>query len=630
MKEIIFAEKIILMLLLIIILFSAIALAENDPGHDTLYIEEQGDSELNGSLNVTGNASIEEVIFSGVALDLRGDDEQTGSNNRIVGINGAGMAIQSTGNIYINTLSGTSSTVNLGDGGGDSVNINITGALFFGTGGRLAASSGSLASSDLYWGDKLICNASESNCGWVTSATGGGDVTGVYGDNIYIYNGTGSGEITLVLNETKLNETINARATALGDGNNYTTSIGFSGTSTKTLHLEMVGMANLTAEFTDIDTDTGNCSIDQSCLNILYDTNATDFYSNSNPLNYLNSTTAGVLYYSIDNPNNYASGTSNLTLAQVVSGVGNWTADKASYTLLTYTQSLGNWSLDKASYTLLTYTQSLGNWSGDKSLYTLKTYVDSIGNWSSDKPSYVSQTYGNATYSLLTVFNQLAGNVSSIGNWSADKSLIQANITNVNATANLKALPGTCGAGEFVQNTTTAGVECAAPTEGGTITSITFNTSGLLGGEITSSGSVDLNYTYLNLLYNDTDTWWSITGSAYLYNNSNILTINETKLNATIEARSSTSGGGWTDLGTTINLSTPTDNVSANTLFIDNTNGKIGVGLNSPLALLHIQSSSIANQFRISYDDSNYGNISVNSGGNLTIRATGHVIIDLS
>ena len=305
MKKIIFAEKIILMILLAIILSSVIALAENDPGHDTLYIEEQGDSELNGSLNVTGNVSIDDVIFSGVALDIRGDDEQTGTNNRIVGINGAGLSIQSTGNIYINTLSGTTSTVYFGDdSAADSVNINVTGSLFFGTNGRLAVTSGSVASSDLYWGDKLLCNASQSSCGWVTSTTGGGDITSVQTDNAYVYNGSDTGQV--------------------------------------------------------------------------------------------------------------------------------------------------------------------------------------------------------------------------------------------------------------------------------------------------------------------------------------YLRFNETKLNSTIDARSGTTGGGWTDLGTQVNLTTPTDNVSVNTLYIDNTNGRVGIGLNAALALLHIQSSSIANQLRIGYDGSNYGNISVNSGGNLTIKATGHVIIDLS
>jgi len=78
---------------------------------------------------------------------------------------------------------------------------------------------------------------------------------------------------TLELNWTTINSTIDARASA--DGNNYTKSIGFSGTTTKTLHLERNGMSNLSASFTDIDTTIGNCSITGSCQNILYNSGGT-------------------------------------------------------------------------------------------------------------------------------------------------------------------------------------------------------------------------------------------------------------------------------------------------------------------------------------------------------------------
>ncbi len=43
------------------------------------------------------------------------------------------------------------------------------------------------------------------------SAAGAGDITSVQGDDIYIYNGSNSGDVVLVLNETKLNITIDAR-----------------------------------------------------------------------------------------------------------------------------------------------------------------------------------------------------------------------------------------------------------------------------------------------------------------------------------------------------------------------------------------------------------------------------------
>jgi hypothetical protein len=46
------------------------------------------------------------------------------------------------------------------------------------------------------------------------AAAGAGDITGVYGDNVYIYNGSGNGEVTLVLNQTMFNKTVDARFTS--------------------------------------------------------------------------------------------------------------------------------------------------------------------------------------------------------------------------------------------------------------------------------------------------------------------------------------------------------------------------------------------------------------------------------
>ena len=49
---------IVVLISFILVLTGGSALAANNPGHDTLYIEQQGDSELNGSLNVTTNVRI--------------------------------------------------------------------------------------------------------------------------------------------------------------------------------------------------------------------------------------------------------------------------------------------------------------------------------------------------------------------------------------------------------------------------------------------------------------------------------------------------------------------------------------------------------------------------------------------
>ena len=46
------------------------------------------------------------------------------------------------------------------------------------------------------------------------AAAGSGDITSVQSDNLYIYNGSNSGDVYLLFNETKLNSTIDARAVA--------------------------------------------------------------------------------------------------------------------------------------------------------------------------------------------------------------------------------------------------------------------------------------------------------------------------------------------------------------------------------------------------------------------------------
>ncbi|MCF8013322.1 hypothetical protein K9K83_03000, partial [Candidatus Woesearchaeota archaeon] len=121
--------KIIITILFLTLFTSLLAtnnLAQNNPGHDTLYIEQTGDSELTGNFNVTGNTTIQGIQTQN-NLVLRGDGEQTGTKARIIGSAGY-LSIQSPGDIYINTLSGTTSDVYLGDGS-DTVGLIVTGNL---------------------------------------------------------------------------------------------------------------------------------------------------------------------------------------------------------------------------------------------------------------------------------------------------------------------------------------------------------------------------------------------------------------------------------------------------------------------------------------------------------------------
>jgi len=631
MKKIIFAEKIILMILLVIILSSAIALAENDPGHDILYIEQQGDSELNGSLNVTGNVSIKDIIFSGVALDIRGDDEQTGTNNRIVGINGAGLSIQSIGNIYINTLSGPYSTVYLGDSAADSVNINITGALFFGSNGGLNVSSGTEASSDLYWGDKLICDASETNCGWVTSAIGGGDVTGVYGDNIYIWNGNTSGEITLVLNETKLNATIDARATSTGDGNNYTTSIGFSTSgATETLNLAITGRDNLTAQFTNTDTtytaddiylylSTLEFTFNETMLNNTINARTAAF-NETNLINSVNTSyniqVLGFLNTTIIDATNTAQ--NNTLLSEVGARVMNATlysevgARAMNATLMsevgarvmnaTLYSEVGARTMNATLYTEVGARMMNGSLDlslqGMNTTIALKASTTTVDATNTAQNNTILSEVGaramNATVNTLVGARMLNETVNTLVgarmvNGSLDSSLqgmnttigtkasqttVDATNTAQNTTIALKALTGNCPEGEYVENTTTSGVECSAvaasgdgnnyttaiSVDGTTTKTINLARTGManLTAQFTDIDTDQNNYTTsigfstsgatetLNLAitgrdnltaqFTDTDTTYTA-DDTYLYLSTLQFTFNETKLNNTINLR---------------------------------------------------------------------------------------------
>jgi hypothetical protein len=433
--------SLIFMMLISIIPFVS---AANDPGHDVLYIEQQGSSELNGTLNISQQLKVANRLYSSYLEILGNGSQPTGSFPQIYATDANTLAINSLTSLYL--LKDTGSMVYVG---GTGVDLNISGALYLGGNNKLYTSAaGSASSLNLYWGDKLICNASQSNCGWVTTATGGGDITSVQSDNTYIYNGSNIGDVYLRFNESKLNATIDSKVSASNGGNNYTQAIGFSiSGSTIQLNLNRSGMSNLTATFTD----TGNCSADGSC------------------------------------------------------------------SLITYDSETSSWDKDSSNDLTTSSTWTGGDLTG----------------------------------------TGLAPQVT-------DSSHAHSCLNITGASSNL----------------------C-------TIT--------------------------------DTNTWWGISGSPYLYNNSNILALNET-----IEAKSNVSGGGWTVSGATVQLITSSNNVSANTLFIDNTNGKVGIGDTTPDALLDVQSTSSTNQLRVSYDDSNFGNISVNSGGNMTIKATGHVIIDIS
>lgn len=59
---------------------------------------------------------------------------------------------------------------------------------------------------------QFVKNILEDGTFTCDTPSGAGDITDVQGDDIYIYNGSSSGDVVLVLNETKLNNSIDARS----------------------------------------------------------------------------------------------------------------------------------------------------------------------------------------------------------------------------------------------------------------------------------------------------------------------------------------------------------------------------------------------------------------------------------
>jgi hypothetical protein len=98
-------------LLLALIMLSGFALAANNPGHDTLYIEQSGDSVLTGNLNISYLLTVEGNLYLKSYLDLIANGtviSSSPSRNTIYGTNTLlEIDAVSGGNIYLDRYGGT-------------------------------------------------------------------------------------------------------------------------------------------------------------------------------------------------------------------------------------------------------------------------------------------------------------------------------------------------------------------------------------------------------------------------------------------------------------------------------------------------------------------------------------------
>jgi hypothetical protein len=244
-----------------------------------------------------------------------------------------------------------------------------------------------------------------------------------------------------------------------------------------------------------------------------------------------------------DKPN-YATVPGNINTSNIVASVGNWTADKPTYTATSSLVSiLGNWSADKPSYAttasvtaLDTKLGSVGNWTADKPGYTLTSGLAAIlGNWSLDKPSYITSAQVDTGYYNKTLSDNkyaTSAALTSLGNWTLDKPSYAT-------TASVTALDTKLGS---VGNWTADKPSYA--TVSGNIN--TSNIVASVGNWSADKGSyaLDSRVTAVNTTSNIQNLGF-VTGQhrkgggAYLYNDTDTIYLNETKLNQTIDARDS-------------------------------------------------------------------------------------------
>jgi hypothetical protein len=161
-------------LLVLVILIAPNTHAENDPGHDSLYVLRIGDTNITGTINLTGNvtATIVQATsrFFGPNVDIRGDGTSSGNANQIIGT-ATNLELSSSGNLILNKAV-TGGMIFVG-WTGTTTALNVTGNIF---------GAGTLnVTGNAYANGAQVCTASNGLCagagavssagGWVNDST---------------------------------------------------------------------------------------------------------------------------------------------------------------------------------------------------------------------------------------------------------------------------------------------------------------------------------------------------------------------------------------------------------------------------------------------------------------------------
>ena len=180
--------RLLLFMLLLLVLVPSVY-APNDPGHDSLYIEETGDSELTGNLNISDELRIANLLYS-AQLDVQGNGSQPSGSNAQIYTRASGNDLVLNAPTSLVLLRDSGSIVHVGTSGVDlNVSSNATvqynldvvsGSLLTAGTVRLSnAGVGTFAAGSTVDGSS-ICTASNGLCdGGGGGASGWNDTGGV-------------------------------------------------------------------------------------------------------------------------------------------------------------------------------------------------------------------------------------------------------------------------------------------------------------------------------------------------------------------------------------------------------------------------------------------------------------------
>jgi len=108
--------------------------AANDPGHDSLYVLRVGDTNITGSVNLTGNVTANNLqwvsLLYGTLLDIRANGTiLTPGSRPAIQADANELYIDAITNLRLNTRAGTTGVVQIGPTTGSGITLNVSGTI---------------------------------------------------------------------------------------------------------------------------------------------------------------------------------------------------------------------------------------------------------------------------------------------------------------------------------------------------------------------------------------------------------------------------------------------------------------------------------------------------------------------